>query len=1078
MSLANIALTNTFNEWRIRTNQLVTEVNDINANNIATFVSNNAGLRITTSPIRKGNIYFQLNVSTVTSDTASFNLASALSVNLVSNNATFANTVATTAFNQANAANSLAFAIGGALVTNNVATSASFDKANAANLLAFTANVTANYANVLARTAFEIASLAVGNNTPALALFVAQTAFGFANTVNVATVASFGVANAALPNTTVTLNGSLLANAYVNTTSGFYSGNNGTALRPAYSWTTDNFTGMYRVGANTVGFSTAAASRLVIDANGFVGIGTTTPSKLLEISGGSSEVFVGTGSISGNVLTIGSVISGQINVGHYVTDEGLNVLGGTYVKEYFSGTGGLGTYNLTTSQATVTSTTIYAFNMHNNTFRITGTDTNVNPGQPIGMIEFASDDADLTSDERSRAFVYAVNEQANAGATLMFGTAIGSRESTEKLRINRFGAVGIGGANFGTAGQTLQSNGNSSPPIWVNNFAFDRANAANILAFNTGIGANAFASATIAGANTVVGGGANAFASATIAGANTVVGGGANAFASATIAGANIAVGTGANTVAVAAFAKANSTTYTSNVVISVADNINAALRITQNGTGNALLVEDSANPDATPFVIDAIGRVGIGTTLPSGQLDVTGTTGTISINTTGDQISFNSNGYNYITASSANSSPGANSFLVVQASDVNGILQFNTSGLERARIHKNGNFGIGTSDPLEPLHVQGTIRVQGDNNRSHYFNSTPVHVGEMGVGVLTANANSFGITTRTASGSLSLGTNTQERLRINGTGAVGFGGANFGSAGQVLTSNGPNQPPSWTPAKANLTGGNAFTGNQFVDGFTRFGNYGGMFQGVTILNNAGSGSNTSIAFVDFQNENFISTADIFATMETDGSATISFDTTPPGSRTVDRRLSRMRITGNGALLLGTTSEFVWNGSNGTGVGFFQDGHAAFIRSNNPAMSVRRLDSSGQVIAFGRDSNNVGSISVTGSATAYNTSSDYRLKENLTPVTGALTRVNNLPVWRFNFIGDDKIVDGFMAHEAQTVVPESVTGHKDEVDGDGKPVYQGIDQSKLVPLLFAAVKELSAQVTNLTARVAALEAAS
>jgi hypothetical protein len=911
MSLANIALTNTFNEWRIRTNQLITEVNDINANNIATFVSNNAGLRITTSPIRKGNIYFQLNVSTVTSDTASFNLASALSVNLVSNNATFANTVATTAFNQANAANSLAFAIGGALVTNNVATSASFDKANAANLLAFTANVTANYANVLARTAFELASLAVGNNTPALALFVAQSAFGFANTVNVATVASFGVANAALPNTTVTLNGSLLANAYVNTTSGFYSGNNGTALRPAYSWTTDNFTGMYRVGANTVGFSTAAASRLVIDANGFVGIGTTTPSKLLEISGGSSEVFVGTGSISGNVLTIGSVISGQINVGHYVTDEGLNVLGGTYVKEYFGGTGGLGTYNLTTSQATVTSTTIYAFNMHNNTFRITGTDTNVNPGQPIGMIEFASDDADLTSDERSRAFVYAVNEQANAGATLMFGTAIGSRESTEKLRINRFGAVGIGGANFGTAGQTLQSNGNSSLPLWVNNFAFDRANAANVLAFNTGIGANAFASATIAGAN--------------------------------------IAVGTGANTVAVAAFAKANSTTYTSNVVISVADNINAALRITQNGTGNALLVEDSANPDATPFVIDAIGRVGIGTTLPSGQLDVTGTTGTISINTTGNQISFNNNGYNYITASSANSSPGANSFLVVQASDVNGILQFNTSGSERARINKNGNFGIGTSDPLEALHVQGTIRVQGDNNRSHYFNSTPVHVGEIGVGVLTANVNSFGITTRTASGSLSLGTNTQERLRI---------------------------------------------------------------------------------------------------------------------------------TGNGAMLLGTSSEFVWNGSNGTGAAIFPDGSSAFVRSNNPTMHVRRLDSSGQVIVFGRDANNVGSISVTGSATSYSTSSDYRLKENLTPVTGALTRVNNLPVWRFNFIGDAQIVDGFMAHEAQTVVPESVTGHKDEVDGDGNPVYQGIDQSKLVPLLFAAVKELSAQVTNLTARVAALEAAS
>ena len=88
--------------------------------------------------------------------------------------------------------------------------------------------------------------------------------------------------------------------------------------------------------------------------------------------------------------------------------------------------------------------------------------------------------------------------------------------------------------------------------------AYDKANAANVLAFQTGIGANAFTSATIAGANTAVGAGANAFASATIAGANTAVGAGANAFTSATIAGANTAVGAGANTISIAAFNKAN----------------------------------------------------------------------------------------------------------------------------------------------------------------------------------------------------------------------------------------------------------------------------------------------------------------------------------------------------------------------------------------------------------------------------------------------------------------------------------------------------------------------------------------
>jgi hypothetical protein len=99
--------------------------------------------------------------------------------------------------------------------------------------------------------------------------------------------------------------------------------------------------------------------------------------------------------------------------------------------------------------------------------------------------------------------------------------------------------------------------GGQNTIVWITS-AFDQANAANLLAYNTGIGANAFASATIAGANTAVGAGANAFASATIAGANTAVGAGANAFASATIAGANTAVGAGANAYAALVGSAAN----------------------------------------------------------------------------------------------------------------------------------------------------------------------------------------------------------------------------------------------------------------------------------------------------------------------------------------------------------------------------------------------------------------------------------------------------------------------------------------------------------------------------------------
>lgn len=110
----------------------------------------------------------------------------------------------------------------------------------------------------------------------------------------------------------------------------------------------------------------------------------------------------------------------------------------------------------------------------------------------------------------------------------------------------------------------------------------------------------------------------------------------------------------------------------------------------------------------------------------------------------------------------------------------------------------------------------------------------------------------------------------------------------------------------------------------------------------------------------------------------------------------------------------------------------------------------------------------IGSISMTNSATAYNTSSDYRLKENVVDMTGSVDRVKQLKPKRFNFTVDPGItVDGFLAHEAQSIVPESVTGSKDEVDENGKEVYQGIDQAKLVPLLVGAIKELTARIEAL-----------
>lgn len=121
------------------------------------------------------------------------------------------------------------------------------------------------------------------------------------------------------------------------------------------------------------------------------------------------------------------------------------------------------------------------------------------------------------------------------------------------------------------------------------------------------------------------------------------------------------------------------------------------------------------------------------------------------------------------------------------------------------------------------------------------------------------------------------------------------------------------------------------------------------------------------------------------------------------------------------------------------------------------------------MLAFYRDVTVVGSISVTTTATAYNTSSDYRLKENATPLASGLSTINQLAPVEFTWKADGSTGRGFIAHELQAVVPEAVTGAKDAVDAEGNPEYQGVDASKLVPYLVSAVKELKTRVEALEA---------
>jgi hypothetical protein len=143
---------------------------------------------------------------------------------------------------------------------------------------------------------------------------------------------------------------------------------------------------------------------------------------------------------------------------------------------------------------------------------------------------------------------------------------------------------------------------------------------------------------------------------------------------------------------------------------------------------------------------------------------------------------------------------------------------------------------------------------------------------------------------------------------------------------------------------------------------------------------------------------------------------------------------------------------------------------------NSSGITVNNAGTSSQnAFGFLYGSTSVGNIKINSTTTSYNTTSDYRLKENVAPISDGIDRLKQLKPSRFNFIGHEEVVDGFIAHEAQTVVPEAVSGEKDAVDFEGNPDYQGIDQSKLVPLLTAALQEAVAKIEALEQRINNLE---
>jgi len=199
-----------------------------------------------------------------------------------------------------------------------------------------------------------------------------------------------------------------------------------------------------------------------------------------------------------------------------------------------------------------------------------------------------------------------------------------------------------------------------------------------------------------------------------------------------------------------------------------------------------------------------------------------------------------------------------------------------------------------------------------------------------------------------------------------------------------------------------------------------------------------------------------------------DGNEGISLD--PSGYITFETAGSeQMRLVGDD-LQIGTTSNsysasatsgLITNGSRLTLNSGTDNIYKVFLNDNEASGST------GDIVGFGKNTTTVGSITVTASATQYNTSSDYRLKTDVQPMSGATDRLKQLKPVNFAWIADGTRVDGFIAHEAQTVVPEAVSGVKDDVDADGNAKMQGIDQSKLVPLLVKTIQELEARITAL-----------
>jgi len=353
--------------------------------------------------------------------------------------------------------------------------------------------------------------------------------------------------------------------------------------------------------------------------------------------------------------------------------------------------------------------------------------------------------------------------------------------------------------------------------------------------------------------------------------------------------------------------------------------------------------------------------------------------------------------------------------------------------------LDSSGRVGVGTATVDQLLHLKAANPVLEVEGTAATSGDTGIH--------LKANANEWFVRADNSTGtntfSIKSGspTSSTHRFLINSSGQCGIGTS---SPGTRLT----------LSQSISTTFGNAGTYLGVGDVENGSGSY--RLIGFGYKASSGNEYPAVIGYTETDNGGNTKGALVFGTRD------VTTNTAPT---------ERMRVDSNGHARF-SQQNFSTDVSS-TNYGFVvQAGSQPFINHGVTGTSLTTM------YVFINGNGVVGTIKTTGSSTQYNTSSDYRLKENVEPITGAADRILQLKPCRFNFIADaTKTVDGFIAHEVQEVVPEAISGDKDAVDDKGDPDYQGIDQSKLVPLLTAALQEAVAEIKTLKDRVTALEVA-